>query len=80
MDAKEALITSVSSKATQAGAWSAVGAWFAGQDTLGLIGLAVGITGLLVNWYYRAKENRLKVEENRRAQELHIKRMEGFND
>mgnify|MGYP003604441619 CR=1 FL=1 len=68
MDAKEVLITSVSSKATQAGAGVTVFAWLTSDQALGAIGLFVGVVGLIINWHYKRKDDK-------RAQELHDKQM-----
>lgn len=64
-------VASVSSKTTMGLSGASILAWLANLDLLALIGLCIGLggflislSGFLINWYYKAKENQ-------RAQELH---------
>ena len=68
MEAKELLITSASGKATQAGAVTAYVSWLAGFDLVGIGGLAIGVIGLCVNFYFKQKESK-------RSQAEHLLRM-----
>ena len=65
-------ITSAASRTTYAGAGVALWSWVTSNGFLGLVGAAVAIGGLLVNWYYRreadAREraaHELQMEEQR---------------
>ena len=35
-----------------------VGGWFLSSEFAVLVGLILGVAGFLVNWYYRAKDDR----------------------
>ena len=45
----------VASRATNIGAFTAVGAGFIANNWIGLAGLLIGVAGFLVNWYYKRK-------------------------
>lgn len=60
----EAMVASISSKATTGGSAAVVAAWWTNVDWGLWIGLAIGVTGLLVNWHYKRKSDR-------RAEEVH---------
>lgn len=73
MTPNEVVVTSISGKATQAGAWVAFFSWLADERIIGLIGLSLAIAGFAVNSYYKRKEDR-------RAEELHAKRMKDYEN
>ena len=55
--------------ATQAGAYSAVYGGFTANEIAAYGGLLIGLLGLVMNWYYKAKEDRRAEQHllNRRA-------------
>ena len=72
-------VASVSTKTTMGASGAGILAWLANLDLLALIGLAVGIGGFfislggfVVNWYYKAKEDR-RAEELHKAELNHLK-------
>lgn len=67
--AASAAAASLANKFTFSGAWLTVGSWFVSSEFGILMGIVIGLGGLLVNWYYRHKENK-------RAQQLHDRKME----
>lgn len=54
------------SKATYTGATTSVAAWVLSSEFGVLFGLMLGLLGLLINWYYKAKEDRRRQEEHNR--------------
>ena len=50
--------------ATYVGSLSLIGSWLVSSQAGVLVGLLVGITGLAVQWYYRAREFRLRKREH----------------
>lgn len=53
------------SKATLGGAGASVVSWFLSSEFGMLMGILIGVTGLLVNWYYKHKEDkRRQIEHN----------------
>jgi len=66
----DATMAAVGSKATYAGASGSILSWFLSSEFGILMGILIGVAGLLVNWYYKAKEDR-------RQQTEHEKRMRG---
>lgn len=65
-DAAAALI---GHKMAQIGGWGAVFSWMLSERGVALIGIAIGLTGLAVQWWYRRKQDK-------REQEEHALRME----
>ncbi|WP_240962016.1 HP1 family phage holin, partial [Pasteurella multocida] len=64
---------------TQSYIWSGFGAFFALlslQEWLAVISLTVGVITMLVNSYYKKKENERKNAEKVRLEELHKLRVE----
>lgn len=70
-----ATLAAVGSKTTWAGASTAVVSFFTSSEFGVLIGAAIGITGLFINWYYRKKQDRREEAAERRAQAEHERRM-----
>jgi len=64
----DATMAAVGSKATYTGASASVVAWLLSSEFGILVGVLLGIGGLAVNWYYKAKHDR-------REQAEHLKRM-----
>ena len=64
----DAAIAAVGSKATYGGAATSVLGWLFSSQFSVVVGILIGIAGLAVNWYYRAKQDR-------REQAAHDKRM-----
>ncbi len=63
----EAAVSAAASKSTYAGAGTSVMGWMMSSEFTILIGLLVAVGGFLVNWYYKAKEDkRRQVEHDRR--------------
>ena len=56
--ATDAVVAAAASKATYTGAGMTVGGWFLSSEFAVLVGLILGVAGFLVNWYYRAKDDR----------------------
>lgn len=54
---------------TQTGAYSAVIGGLTANELAAYCGIVIGIAGLLINWYYKAKEDRRAEQalHNRRA-------------
>lgn len=57
-EAAELAIASAASKSTYAGAVSVLAGWLTSSEAAVLIGIVIGVSGLLVNWYYKAKADR----------------------
>lgn len=66
--ALDSTIAAGASKTTYAGAGISVGGWLVSSEAAVLVGMAIGVAGLIVNWYYRARDDR-------RAQAEHEARM-----
>lgn len=66
--ALDSTIAAGASKTTYAGAGISVGGWLVSSEAAVLVGMAIGLAGLIVNWYYRARDDR-------RAQAEHEARM-----
>ena len=68
-EAAELVVASTASKSTYAGAAGMVMGWVASSEAAVILGMVVGVLGLLVNWYYKAKSDR-------RAESLYKARIE----
>lgn len=60
----EQIATTVADKATYGGAGTGVLGWITNNNLLGLIGVIVAICGFLLNWYYKAKEDKRRDAEH----------------
>ena len=69
--AVEVVGAAIGSKATYTGSGFAAASWLFSSEAGVLIGIAVGVTGLCVNIYYRRKRDR-------REQELHHARLDAI--
>ena len=54
----DATVAAAGSKATYTGAGMTIGGWFLSSEFAVLVGMLVGVAGLLVNWYYKHKQDR----------------------
>lgn len=64
----ETTMAAIGSKATYTGASTSVVAWLLSSEFGMLAGLCIALAGFLVNWYYKAKDDK-------RAQAEHERRM-----
>lgn len=64
----DSALAAIGSKTMFTGAGVTVGAGIVSSDVGVLVGIVLGVVGLLVNWYYRARQDR-------REQAAHDKRM-----
>ena len=69
--AVEAAIAASASKATYGGAATIGLGWLLSNEFAVLMGMVLGLCGLAVNWYYRAKADR-------RHEAEHLARMEKY--
>lgn len=51
-------MAAIGSKTTYAGGGMAVGSWYLSNEFFGLVGICIGAVGLLINWYFRRKQDR----------------------
>lgn len=54
------------SKATYTGAGASIMGWVLSSEFGILVGVVLGVGGFVVNWYYRAKEDKRREEEHSR--------------
>ena len=65
--AVEATLAAVGSKATYGGASATVASWFLSSEFGMLMGIAIGVAGLITNFYFKYKEDKRKqVEHDKR--------------
>lgn len=62
--ALDSTISSISSKATYAGAGTSVLSWVLSSEFGILIGIVLGVAGFMVNWYYKAKQDKREQAEH----------------
>lgn len=67
-ESQQAVVAAIASKATYGGAGTSVVSYFASSEFGIVAGIVIGAAGLLVNWHYKAKQDR-------REQREHEKRM-----
>lgn len=65
-ESQQAALAALASKATYWGSGATVASWIASFNWGVIGGLAVGVTGLLVNWYYTVKRDRREQVEHER--------------
>jgi hypothetical protein len=69
--AVEATLASIGSKATYTGAGVTISGGVMLSEVAVIVGMVMGVLGLLLNWYYRAKDDRRAViEHERRMKDL----------
>lgn len=61
----DAAIAASASKATYTGAGMSVTGWLLSNEFAVLFGLILGLAGFLLNWYYKAKDDRRREREHR---------------
>jgi heme/copper-type cytochrome/quinol oxidase subunit 2 len=62
----DATMAAVGSKATYGGASATVASWFVSSEFGMLMGIFIGIIGLLINFYFKHKEDKRRQEEHDR--------------
>lgn len=67
----DATIAAAASKATQVGAGTSVVSWFMSSEFGVIFGFLLGVGGLLINWYYKHKEDRRRQVEHERRMGLY---------
>lgn len=67
----EATLAAVGSKATYTGAGASVLGWLMSSQAGILFGIILGVGGFMVNWYYRAKEDKRQQAEHERRMGLY---------
>jgi hypothetical protein len=60
----EATMAAAGSKATYTGAGTSIMGWMLSSEFGILVGVVLGVGGFVVNWYYRAKEDRRREAEH----------------
>lgn len=73
--AVDATIAAVASKGTWLGSLTSVVGFLTSSGFGVFVGAVIGITSLLIQWYYRKKQDRREEAAERRAQAEHEKRM-----
>jgi hypothetical protein len=64
-------MAAVGSKATYGGASTSVVSWLLSSEFGILMGILIGLSGLMINWYYRHKEDKRRQEEHERKLRLY---------
>ena len=76
----DVVLAATGTKATYGGSAAMIGGWWLSSEFAVLVGMIVGVTGLIVQWYYKHKltkaEIAMKREQNEREREAHELRME----
>lgn len=76
----DAVLSATGTKATYSGSVAMIGGWWLSSEFAVLVGMIVGVTGLIVQWYYRHKltkaEIAMRVDQNNREREAHELRMD----
>ena len=67
----DATLAAIGSKATYTGAGASIVGWLTSSQAGILFGIVLGVGGFLVNWYYRAKEDRRQQAEHDRRMGLY---------
>ena len=67
----DATLAAIGSKATYTGAGASIVGWLTSSQAGILFGIILGVGGFLVNWYYRAKEDRRQQAEHDRRMGLY---------
>lgn len=64
------IISSAASKSTYMGVLSMFFGWLVSSNAAIVVGVLVGVAGLLVNWYYKREDFKLRAAAERREAEL----------
>jgi hypothetical protein len=64
-------MAAIGSKATYGGASTSVVSWLLSSEFGILMGILIGVTGLVVNWYYKHKDDKRKEEEHNRRMSMY---------
>lgn len=67
----DATLAAIGSKATYTGAGASILGWMMSSQAGIFFGIILGVGGFLVNWYYRAKEDRRQQVEHERRMGLY---------
>ena len=66
----ELIIAAAASKSTWAGVVSMFFGWLVSSNAAIVVGMLVGVSGLLINWYYKRENYKLRAAAERREAEL----------
>lgn len=66
----ELIIAAAASKSTWAGVFSMFVGWLVSSNGAVAVGMAVGVAGVLINWYYRREDHKLRAASDNREAEL----------
>lgn len=66
MTAHETTMAAIGSKATYTGASTSVVGWILSSEFGVFAGIVIGAVGLLINWYYKAKQDRREEREHKK--------------
>ncbi len=66
MTAHETTMAAFGSKATYTGASTSVVGWILSSEFGVFAGIVIGAVGLLINWYYKAKQDRREEREHKK--------------
>lgn len=66
----ELIISAAASKSTWAGVLSMFFGWLVSSNAAIVVGMLVGVAGLLVNWYYKREDFKLRAAAEQREAEL----------
>ena len=70
VDAIDATMAAVGTKATYTGVGVSGLGWFLSNEFFGLAGILIGTAGLLITWYYKHKADRRHMHEHELRMEL----------
>lgn len=66
ISAHEQTMAAIGSKATYTGASTSIVSWFLSSQFGVLAGVLIGIAGLMINWYYKYKQDKREEEEHKK--------------
>lgn len=66
----ELIISAAASKSTYAGVVSMFLGWLVSNNAAIVVGMLVGVCGLLINWYYKREDHKLRAAAGVREAEL----------
>lgn len=65
----DATMAALGSKATYTGASTSIVGWVLSSQFGVLAGILIGLAGLMINWYYKYKQDRREEAEHKRRME-----------